>query len=552
MESQRNFLFIALLLLSVLVYQQWQEDYGPKPVTPATETTQTGAIPVDDSVPTSNNSDVPVIQSASTVPSNTERFVTIKAENIDVIIDTKGGDIVSAKLPEYTLETGSTEPFVILDKTNNWQHIAQSGLIGPHGPDASNKGRPQYQVAQKEYSIQPGETLEVPLNWQDENGLTITKVFTFTSGQYDIDVTYLIQNNSGEIRSVRPYTQLKQTMTENESSMMMPTYTGGAYSTSEEIYEKYSFEDMTDDNLRKTTLGGWASMIQHYFLAAWVPPANEQNEIYSRIVSGGNAIIGVKGPQTNIQPGELAKVSNVFYVGPKDQDALEALSPTLDLTVDYGPLWMVSQGLFYILKKLHELVGNWGVAIILITIAVKILMYPLTKKQYVSMAKLRNLQPKIQQLKDRFGDDRQKMGQAMMELYRKEKVNPMGGCLPILIQMPIFLALYWMFMESVELRQAPFFLWIEDLSVKDPYFVLPVLYGASMFLMQKLQPNTITDPMQQKIMLWMPVAFSILFVVFPAGLVLYWVVNNLISIIQMLMVYKDMEKKGIMTKKAKS
>ena len=297
-----------------------------------------------------------------------------------------------------------------------------------------------------------------------------------------------------------------------------------------------------DKNLKVSTEAGWVGMLEHYFVSAWIPPASQVNNLYTKLVQNQYAIIGFTGTPVNVASGETATIGAELYLGPKDQDNLAQLANGLDLTVDYGILWWLSQPLFALLQFLHSLVGNWGVAIILITVIVKGAMYPLTKKQYESMARMRNLAPKMQQLKDRFGDDRQKMSQAMMELYRKEKVNPMGGCLPIILQMPIFLALYWVLLESVELRHADFFLWITDLSVKDPYFVLPVLTGASMWLLQKLQPTTVTDPMQQKIMQFMPVAMSVFFLWFPAGLVLYWVVNNCLSIAQQWYITRQIEK----------
>jgi YidC/Oxa1 family membrane protein insertase len=288
-------------------------------------------------------------------------------------------------------------------------------------------------------------------------------------------------------------------------------------------------------------------MIEHYFVAAWIPPQEDTNTISSR-ATANTAIISITGKPQAIAPNGQGTLTGKLYVGPKDQETLAGIAKGLDLTVDYGPLWWLSQQLFLLLQFLHGFVMNWGVAIILITLIVKGAMFWLTKKQYESMAKMRALQPKLTQLKDRFGDDRQKMSQAMMELYKKEKVNPMGGCFPLLLQMPIFLALYWVLLESVELRHAPFTLWITDLSVPDPFFVLPILTGASMFLLQKLQPMTIQDPLQQKLMTYMPVAMSIFFFFFPAGLVLYWLVSNLVTLIQAKIIYASMEKRGLQTK----
>ena len=346
------------------------------------------------------------------------------------------------------------------------------------------------------------------------------------------------------------FAQLKQTTADqSDGNMFMPIYRGGAYSTQDTKYEKFNFGDFEDDKLNLATVGGWTGMIEHYFVSAWVPPQEETNRIYSRLTDNGqNAIIGYTGETIIVPSNGNASVASQLYAGPKDQAKLAEIARGLDLTVDYGILFWLSQPLFSLLKFLHSLVGNWGVAIILITIIVKGAMYWLTKKQYESMAKMRNLAPKMQQLKERYGDDRQKMSQAMMEMYKKEKVNPMGGCFPLLLQMPIFLALYWVLLESVELRHADFILWINDLSVADPYYVLPILTGASMYLLQKLQPMTITDPMQQKIMQFMPVAMSVFFFFFPAGLVLYWLISNVITLIQAKIIYASMEKRGISAK----
>ena len=402
-----------------------------------------------------------------------------------------------------------------------------------------------YQAASSHYDLE-GDSLSVPLTWSSNAGISVTKTFTFYRDRNDVKVEYTITNNSGQPAQFEQYAQLKQTTAEQKGgNMFMPTYRGAAYSTQDDRYNKYGFDDIEDERLRETTVGGWVGMLEHYFVSAWVPPQDETNTLYSLMVNGQYAIIGYKGASSTVESGQALTLSSTLYLGPKDQDRLAELARGLDLTVDYGPLWMISKYLFKLLQILHDLVGNWGVAIILITIIVKGAMYWLTKKQYESMAKMRNLAPKMQQLKDRFGDDRQKMSQAMMELYRKEKVNPMGGCFPLLLQMPIFLALYWVLLESVELRHAGFILWITDLSVMDPYFVLPVLTGASMWMLQKLQPTTMTDPMQQKIMQWMPVMMSIFFIWFPAGLVLYWLISNVITLIQAKMIYASMEKRGI-------
>ena len=550
MESQRTFLFFGLALVSFLLFQQWQIDYNT-PVQPVPQVAS--ATPAGESNLVANDASssagLPASDSAMPVDVKpvSQTLVKVVTDTLEVLIDTKGGDVVSATLLKHDLTHKSEEKFHLLSQDLNY--IAQSGLVGRHGPDANRQGRPVYDVSKTEWALK-GNALSVPMTLTTADGLVITKTFYFERGKHSIEVKFDVQNSSSNSLEIQPFYQLKQRIAGPESSMMMPTYRGGAYSTTDEAYEKYDFEDMVDAPLNKTTLGGWVGMIQHYFVSAWVPEQNSQNKLYS-IVTKKNpaAILGMKTPAMIINSGETLTTKATLFAGPKNQEELEAIHDTLDLTVDYGFLWFISQILFSGLVAIYGVVGNWGIAIIVITIIVKTLMYPLTKKQYESMAKMRNLQPKMEQLKQRYGDDRQKFGQATMELYRKEKVNPMGGCLPLLLQMPIFLALYWVFLESVELRHAPFGLWISDLSAKDPLFILPILFGASMFLMQKLSPTPATDPMQQKMMTWMPVIFSVFFVMFPSGLVLYWFVSNVISILQMLYIYKQLDKKGV-TKKA--
>lgn len=555
MESQRSFLLIGLALVSFLLWQQWQKDYGPEQVQTVTQESNTSsrsegvssAVPMDDTGVTAS-SDVPSSdETAATVQPTVSgaRIINVKTDTFALQIDLVGGDVVEADLVKYTVSQDSDEPYSLLHPKP--VYIAQSGLVGANGPDNNKAGRPRYETTQTDFEL-VGDVLEVPLTWQSADGIQVTKTFTFKRDHHDIDITYTVTNNSGKVAQFQPYSQLQQSTEKQDSNMFMPTYRGAAYSTEDIRYEKYTFDDIADEKLRETTTGGWVAMLEHYFVSAWVPPQDQTNSIYSIDRSGSTAIIGYKGESVEVQNGEYATISNTLYIGPKDQDTLAQLARGLDLTVDYGILWWISQPLFTLLQFLHSIVMNWGVAIILITVIVKGSMYLLTKKQYESMAKMRNLAPKMQQLKDRFGDDRQKMSQAMMELYRKEKVNPMGGCLPLLLQMPIFLALYWVLLESVELRHAGFALWITDLSVQDPYFVLPILTGISMWMLQKLQPTTMTDPMQQKIMQIMPVAMSIFFFFFPAGLVLYWLVSNVITLVQAKMIYASMEKRGLKSK----
>jgi YidC/Oxa1 family membrane protein insertase len=540
MESQRSLLFIALMVVTYLLFSQWQLQNAPA-VEQATVSQSANSEQVNnaDFVPESTDAQAPAIKAMAAGA----KLITVTTDTLSIKINTQGGDIVEAKLIKFDTEQGNGIPFTIM-QNGNQKYVAQSGLTGANGLDRVIKGRPIYTSAQSNYELS-GDDLTVDLTFQDDNGLAVTKRFSFSADSYSVGVDYLINNNTSNSISVQMYGQLKQSTLQDTSTGMLPTYRGAAFSTHEDRYEKYDFDDIAEANLNKTTPGGWVAMLEHYFVSAWVPNAKDNNQLYTSYSNNLEAVVGFKAPAVTIDAGQQGNTSAIFYVGPKDQEVLEKIAPNLDLTIDYGFLWMISQPLFWLLLKIQSFVSNWGVAIIIITLIVKGGMYPLTKAQYSSMARMRELAPKMAQLKERFGDDKQKMSQATMEMYRKEKVNPAGGCLPLLLQMPIFLALYWVFLESVELRHAPFVFWIQDLSAMDPFFVLPVLMGASMYVMQKLQPMTIQDPMQQKIMQYMPVVFSIFMAWFPSGLVLYWFVSNLISIVQMKIIFNGIENKKL-------
>ena len=550
MESQRNLLVIGLLIVSFLLWQQWNADKAPKPQ--PVPTTQS-----DSSVPEASVSaqagDVPAEKAAP----RERKLITVSSDLLALQIDTQGGDIVSAKLLQHTVAQDSKEPFALLMDKPGRVYIAQSGLIGRDGPDSRAEGRPTYTSTQTDYQLADGqEKLVVPLTWTNADGITFTKQFVLTRGQYTVGVDYQVTNSGSKPLELQFYGQLKQTVAAPDDqqghALMASAYRGAAYSTTDVRYQKETFDNMKETSLNTSTTGGWVGMLQHYFVTAWAGDTKGQNHLYSRVVANGQeAIIGLKEPVTSVAAGATVTLGSTLWVGPKLQDEMATVAKHLDLTVDYGWLWFIAQPLFQLLQFLHGLVSNWGVAIILITLIVRGGMYPLTKAQYTSMAKMRMLQPKLTALRERFGDDRQKMSQAMMELYKQEKVNPLGGCFPILIQMPIFIALYWTLMESVELRHAPFALWLTDLSVKDPYYVLPLLMGATMWWIQKMSPTTVTDPMQQKVMQFMPIIFTFMFLWFPSGLTLYWLVSNIVTICQQTMIYRQLEKKGLHSREKK-
>ena len=537
MESQRSLLFIALMVVTYLLFSQWQQQNAVIPEQTSISQNQSVENASADFVPESSDAQLSSVKSSNT----SAKLITVTTDTLILKINSQGGDIVEAKLQKFDTEQGNDIPFTIL-QNGNQKYIAQSGLTGANGIDRTIKGRPIYTSAQSSYEL-TNDNLIVDLVFHDVSGMSVTKRFTFNKNSYSVNVDYLIDNNTANSVSVQMYGQLKQSTVVETGSGMLPTYRGAAYSTTEERYEKYDFDDIQDANLAKATAGGWVAMLEHYFVSAWVPNAKDSNQIYTSYSNNFEAVIGFKAPAVIIDAGKQGSTSAVFYVGPKDQYVLDEIADNLGLTIDYGFLFMISKPLFWLLLTIQGFVVNWGLAIICITIIVKGGMYPLTKAQYTSMAKMRDLAPKMAQLKERFGDDRQKMSQATMEMYRKEKVNPAGGCLPLILQMPIFLALYWVFLESVELRHAPFVFWIQDLSAMDPFFVLPVLMGISMYVMQKMQPMTVQDPMQQKIMQYMPVVFSIFMAWFPSGLVLYWLVSNLISIAQMKIIFAGIAKK---------
>ncbi|GAA0818199.1 membrane protein insertase YidC [Colwellia asteriadis] len=544
MESQRSLLFIALMVVTYLLFSQWQAERAPAPQPVTVSQEQNNTDPSADFVPESSSTLDNITQPLAV----SAKLITVATDAFTVKINSQGGDIVEVKLNKYDTEQGNGIPYTLMQNGDR-KYIAQSGLTGANGVDrisvAQGKGRPIYTSAQSNYEL-TNDSLSVDLAFQDDNGLFVIKRFTFKENSYRIDVDYIVTNNTANSVSVQMYGQLRQsTIVSEAASMMLPTYRGAAFSTTEDRYEKYDFDDIQEANLNKATTGGWVAMLEHYFVSAWVPNAASTNELYTKYSNSHEAVVGFKSPAITIDAGQEETTSAIFYVGPKDQYVLDDIAENLGLTIDYGFLFMISKPLFWLLLTIQSFVVNWGVAIIIITLIVKGVMYPLTKAQYTSMAKMRDLAPKMAQLKERFGDDRQKMSQATMEMYRKEKVNPAGGCLPLLLQMPIFLALYWVFLESVELRHAPFVFWIQDLSAMDPYFVLPILMGVSMYVMQKMQPMTIQDPMQQKIMQYMPVVFSIFMAWFPSGLVLYWLISNVVSIVQMKIIFKGIEDKKL-------
>lgn len=538
MDNFRLILTLALAYTGFLIWQAWQHDYGPKPAVSVSQV-QTAS----DSVP-SATADTPsvatgAVPNASVAP--TSRVVRVTTDMFDLDIDLQGGSLTRAFLQKYSVAVDQpNEKFHLLSNSADNYFIVQSGLLAAQGTDAPNHQTLFTTAADSYQMADDAMQLAVDLNWDNGSGLKVTKRYIFTRGSHLVQVQHLVDNQGQSAWTGRDYRQLQRGEPTKGTNAFMYTYTGGVAYSPEEKYQKYDFKDLAAKKLERDVTGGWVAMIQHYFLGAFVPPADEKQHQYSKGLEQGRGLIGTYSETVSVAPGNSHAFKGGLYLGPKLQADLEAIAPGLDLTVDYGWLTMIAKPMYLILDWINKLVSNWGWTIIIFTILIKGAFFKLSETGYRSMAQMRTLTPRIQALKDRYGDDRERLQAAMMEMYKKEKINPMGGCLPILIQMPFFIALYWVLMESVELRQAPWIMWINDLSVQDPYFVLPVLMGISMFVMQKLQPEP-PDPMQAKMMMALPFVFTVMFAFFPSGLVLYWVVNNVLSAAQQYVITKRME-----------
>lgn len=486
-------------------------------------------VSTDDDIPQPSHQ-----QPAQIVPApNSSKLVNVSTDVLDLKIDLIGGDIVALSLPTYwaELETPDTA-FELLNRTAEKTYVSQSGLVGPDGTDKPGS-RPQYSTATTRYELLEGENqLTVDLMLPTTNGVSIIKRFVFTRGEYLIDIHYVVANESNKPWQAGFFGQIKRDASVPKSSATgLQPFLGAATTTSEERYVKMDFEDMEKKPFKESFTGGWMAMVQHYFISAWIGNPDEENNYTARKLNKESLyILGFTGPMKTIAPGAREEIGAQFYAGPKITKRLEEISPYLDLTVDYGWLWWVAKPIHWVLQMIHSAVQNWGWSIVVLTVLIKIILFPLSHKAYISMGHMRKVAPKLASLKEQCGDNRQKLQEEMMRLYKTEKINPLGGCLPMLLQMPVFIALYWVLMESVELRHAPFMGWILDLSVMDPYFCLPILMGVSMYYQQKMNPAP-PDPMQAKIMQYLPIIFTFMFLWFPAGLVLYWLVNNIVSMI---------------------
>jgi len=522
MNNQKFFLLTAIALSLFLLWDKWQIKQNPPQIQQVQEII-TSNQSIDSDIPSVvaiKNGDIPTI--GDTFGKLSKKTINISTDLMDLTIN-ENSSIVSVKLKKYPNELDGIDVFELLATKDERFFIVEGGLA-PKGLVPTHLA--EWSVESSEY-ILSGDSLIVPLTWE-KDGIKVVKKFYFKRDSYIIEVDYNIQNNTNKDINILSYNRLNRHKLD-QHSMMMPTFSGGATFGEEQIYEKFDFDDFSDGNILKTK-GGWGGLIEHYFVAAIIPNQNTNNEFKTKI-SGNNYILGNTGSVLSVKA-QTSKIvdSADFYLGPKEKKRIDTAVAGLDHSVDYSFLYIIAMPLAEVLYWIFSLVGSWGLAIILLTILIKLVFYKLSEKSYKSMAGMRKLAPKLESLKATYGDDKAKMGQKTMELYKQSKINPASGCLPILVQMPVFISLYWVLIEMVELRQTPF-LYLPDLSAQDPYYILPIIMGISMFIQQKLNPKP-SDPMQAKIMMGLPFVFTIFFLFFPSGLVLYWVLNNILSIAQ--------------------
>jgi YidC/Oxa1 family membrane protein insertase len=551
MDTRRLILVLIFTFSSFMLWESWQKYNQPKPAANAVATTTPGSVAPTPSVslqPGSTGSAAPVV-SAAAIAQVGETFI-VSTDLLKATISAQGGDLVELELLRYKEHGNKDKNFFLFEAKH--QYMAQSGLIG--------EGLPTHRSIFKRVEgptelAEGANELKIRLEADAADGIKVAKILTFKRGSYLVDVAWEIANGSAKAFAPHAYFQLQRNDVAPEGeTMMVSTFTGPAVYTDAEKYQKIAFGDIASDKAKfaKTADNGWLAMVQHYFVSAWVPKDKTPREYYMRKLEGGNSFqAGLIVPVAEIAPGAKGETSVSLYAGPQEQAALKELSPGLDLVVDYGWLTVVAAPIFWALQAIHGIVGNWGWAIIVLTVILKGIFFPLSAASYKSMAKMKLLTPRLTQLKERFGDDKQRLNQEMMKMYQTEKVNPLGGCLPILVQIPVFIALYWVLLGAVEMRDAPWTMWIHDLASPDPYYILPVIMIISMFVQTKLNP-TPPDPIQAKVMMAMPLIFGVMFLWFPAGLVLYWVVNNILSIAQQWQITRMIESDGKAANDAKA
>ena len=562
MDNIRLVLVLAMLMVSYMLWEAWQIDYGPKPqafisdkpVVAGGNSPKGGS---EQSPPTAESTG----GSVSSITAPTDKIITVRTDVIAVEIDTTGGTLRNLDLLQYPHEKETPivkqvytklyglvglqppeknlAPIRLFDSNPENLFLAQSGLVAGDNSAAAPDHHAVFNAEKTAYELPEGqEQLSVPLSWTNEQGLRVTKTFIFKRGSYEIELEQKVLNRSAKPWSGRQYDQLLRVQHSDKSNNnFIRTYSGGVVYTEKDKYKKIKYEEM-GDNLSFITQGGWSAMIQHYFASAWIPPAEQENHFYTKQLNDSRYVIGSYSPDTKIETNNEGVFKSRLFAGPKIQPVLEATAPGLELTVDYSWLTVIAKPIYHALNTIHNYVDNWGVSILGVTFIIKLLFFPLSQASYKSMAKMRKIQPRLKELQERYGEDRQKFNLEMMAMYKREKVNPLGGCLPIVVQIPVFISLYWVLIETVELRQADFALWIQDLSAQDPFYLLPIVYGVTMKIQQSLNPPPI-DPLQAKVMQMFPVIFTVFFLFFPSGLVLYWICNNSLSILQQWYITKN-------------
>ncbi len=573
----------AMFVVAYLLILAWQKDYGhvePKVQQEAVAVSKDVSADLPNGQTATATTDVPQANIATTQQTTddtapvSQQLISVQTDLYHLWINPKGGDIVRIELLNHDKNKDSDDPFVMLESDAKRTYVAQSGLIGLNGPDSSRNGRPVYEFEKTTYSLADAKAtqdkdgkavkvLTVPMVYKTTDGIEIIKTFTFKEGNYPVVVNHKVINRSAGAWQGQMFGQLKRDNSEDpgksdQGIFTLGTFLGGAWGTPDEHYNKLKFANFSEEKLSVDAKDAWVAMVQHYFVSAWIPgdiklTQGEGQAFTAKLESRKSAddmnIIGFTSPTITVPAGTVAEVDATFYSGPKIQSELKDLAVGLNQTVDYGWLWPIAKLLFLGLQFFHGIVGNWGWSIILLTILVKLILWPLSSKSYRSMAKMRVIAPEMQRMKEEFGEDRMRFSQEMMALYKREQVNPLSGCLPLLLQMPIFLALYWVLMESVELRHAPWLAWIQDLSAMDPWFILPLLMGVTMYVQQSLNPQP-ADPMQAKVFKFMPIIFTVFMLFFPAGLVLYWICNNSITILQQGLINKSVEKDRVKREEA--
>ncbi|AYH46212.1 membrane protein insertase YidC [Azoarcus sp. DN11] len=536
MDQRRLILFLIFSFAVIMLWEGWQKHNRPAPAPSAAVTEQQqapgssaapGAVPT----PSAGIGGVPALPEAHAAASNAPR-VTVRTDVMVAEVSAEGGSIVRLELTKHKSKADITRNFVLFDDGAEHLYAAQSGLIGDDLPNHKTV----FALPAGEETLKDGQdSLTLRLEAPEQGGVKVTKVMTFHRGSYLVDVAYEISNGGSVPLNAHAYFQMTRDGKPAEAveGFGVKVFTGPAFYSEAEKFQKVTFDDIDKDKAKfvKKANDGWVALVQHYFVSAWLPQDGVEREFFARKVGDGLYSSGVILPVAAIPPGGKGTVSSRLYAGPQELDKLEAIAKGFNLVVDYGWLTVIAAPLFWVLSWFHKLLGNWGWAIILVTVLIKAAFFPLSAASYKSMAKMRVLGPRMQRLKELYGNDKAKLQQEMMEMYKREKINPLGGCLPILVQIPVFISLYWVLLGSVEMRHAPWLGWIQDLSAKDPYFILPIIMGVSMLIQTKLNP-TPPDPIQAKVMLAMPVVFTVMFLWFPSGLVLYWVVNNTLSIAQ--------------------